>query len=43
VFGEAHGSAFEEHGFESENEATEYAATIIDGDTDSAVEVVRDR
>jgi|KBSSwiS6_1023812.scaffolds.fasta_scaffold98009_1 hypothetical protein len=42
VYGEAHGAYFHETGFPTLNAATDYASTIIDGDQDATVEVVRD-
>lgn len=39
VHGIAHGTEFDERGFEDEDEATAYASSVIDGDVDSTVEV----
>jgi hypothetical protein len=39
VYGEAHGSSFDERGFTSEDEATRYASSIIDGDWEATIEV----
>jgi hypothetical protein len=42
VIGTAHGSRFDERGFETSEEAEAYASEIIDGDYDSTIDVVRE-
>lgn len=39
VRGEAHGTWIDEGGFRSMDEACDWASRVIDGDTDSTVEV----
>jgi hypothetical protein len=43
VIGIAHGERFNETGFTTETEATEYASSVIDGDYDSTIRVERER
>lgn len=42
VSGEAHGTSFDEGGFETDVEAMAYASGIIDGDLESTVEITRE-
>jgi len=39
VHGVAHGSTFDERGFTSWTDATDYASSVMDGDIDSTIEV----
>lgn len=42
VIGTAHGERFNESGFATEAEATDYASAVIDGDCDSTIRVEKE-
>ena len=42
VHGTAHGDTFDERGFTTLDEATDYASDVIDGDLDGTIEVEHD-